>query len=196
MKRIGLFGGMFDPVHLGHLHAAREAAEKLSLDSVIFIPANVPPHKKNGCFASGAHRLAMLKLAVEADSRFTVSAYELEKEGTSYSYITVEHFRAKYPEDKLYFLIGDEAYALLHTWKLPERIRAAADFVVVTREGTSPPGDALYVKIPKFQASSTEVRAALAAGGSADALLPAAVAAYIKNNGLYQGEQYDGTDNA
>lgn len=196
MKRIGLFGGMFDPVHLGHLHAAWEAAEKLALDTVIFIPASVPPHKKNGCFVSGAHRLAMLQLATASDARFSVSDYELKKEGTSYSYLTVEHFRAEYPEEKLYFLIGDEAYALLHTWRSPERIRAAAEFVVVTREGTPPPSDALYVPIPPVQASSTEVREALEAGRGAEALLPAAVAAYIKKNGLYQGGQYDGTGNA
>ncbi len=196
MKRIGLFGGMFDPVHLGHLHAAREAAERLTLDTVIFIPASVPPHKKNGCYVEGRHRLAMLELATRTDARFAVSDYELCKEGTSYSYITVEHFKSEFPADQLYFLIGDEAYALLHTWKSPERIRAAAEFVVVTREGTPPPQDALYVRIPQVQVSSTQVRAALAAGTGADGLLPEAVAEYIKQNGLYQGERYDGTGNA
>ncbi|MBE7025791.1 MAG: nicotinate (nicotinamide) nucleotide adenylyltransferase [Ruminococcaceae bacterium] len=192
MKRIGLFGGMFDPVHLGHLHAAREAAQRLSLDKVIFIPANVPPHKKNGCFVAGKHRFSMLQLAMETDARFAASAYELEKEGTSYSYLTVEHFKSVFPADKLYFLIGDEAYALLHTWKMPERIRAAAEFVVVTREGTPPPQDALYVSIPKVQISSTEVRAALAAGTDVKNLLPGSVADYIEKNGLYRGGHYDG----
>ncbi len=186
MERIGLFGGMFDPVHLGHLHAAEKVADTLSLDRVIFIPASVPPHKKNGCYEEGAHRLAMLRLATAGDSRFEVSDYELSKEGTSYSFLTVEHFASLYPKDKLYFLIGDEAYALLHTWKNPERIRAAADFVVVTREGTPPPKDALYVEIPKVQISSTQVRSHLNSGDSAADLLPAPVAAYIKEKGLYQ----------
>ncbi len=185
MERIGMFGGMFDPVHRGHLHAATEVANKLALTKVIFIPASVPPHKK-GCHVDGAHRLAMLQMAVLADGRFTVSDYELNKEGTSYSYITVEHFRDVFPEAQLYFIIGDEAYALLHTWKSPERIRKAADFVVVTREGTPPPADALYVKIPQVQISSTEVRAAILNQKDPEALLPSDVAAYIKQNGLYR----------
>lgn len=191
MKRIGLFGGMFDPVHLGHLHAAREAAESLSLDKVIFIPASIPPHKKNGCYVSGDHRLHMLHLALQTDVRFEASAYELEKDGTSYSYLTVEHFKSLFPDDKLYFLIGDEAYALLHTWKMPERIRELAEFVVVTREGTPPPQDALYIRIPKVQISSTEVRSAVVEGKNVEHLLPEAVKNYIEKNGLYQGGCYD-----
>jgi len=186
MKRIGLFGGMFDPVHAGHLHAAKEVADRIGLDHVLFIPASVPPHKKNGCFVSGSHRLAMLRLAIEGDARFVVSDYELNKEGTSYSYLTVEHFKAMFPEDKLFFIIGDEAYSLLHTWKLPERIRAAADFVVVTREGTPAPLDAMYVEIPRVQISSTEVRKRLSEGDGAHTLLPEKVAAYIEENGLYR----------
>ncbi len=186
MERIGLFGGMFDPVHLGHIHAAREVADTIGLDKVIFIPANVPPHKKNGCYVEGKHRLAMLRLALHEDSRFVPSDYELLKDETSYSYITVEHFKNAFPADKLYFIIGDEAYALLHTWKSPERIRAAADFVVVTREGTPPPTDALYIRIPQVPISSTAVRAALKNGENAESLLPEAVAEYIEKNGLYQ----------
>ncbi len=184
MERIALYGGMFDPVHLGHLHAAREALEALCLDRVIFIPASVPPHKK-GCHADGAHRLRMLKLATADEPRFSVSDYEITKEGTSYSYETVQHFAAAHPEDKLYFLIGDEAYALLHTWKNPEIIKSLAEFVVVTREGT-PPKDALYVEIPKVVISSTEVRNAIGTGKDASALLPGAVTAYIEENGLYR----------
>lgn len=184
MERIGLFGGMFDPVHLGHLHLAESVADALCLDRVIFIPAHIPPHKK-GCFADGAHRLRMLEKATEGDARFVVSNYEIMKEGTSYSYLTVEHFAEEFPRAKLYFLIGDEAYAQLHTWRMPERIRKVAEFVVVTREGILPPLDALYVKIPKVQISSTDVRAALAEGESVGALLPPGVAEYIEENRLY-----------
>ncbi|MBQ7035888.1 MAG: nicotinate-nucleotide adenylyltransferase [Clostridia bacterium] len=184
MERIALYGGMFDPVHLGHLHAARETLEALHLDRVIFIPASVPPHKK-GCHADGVHRLRMLELATDGEVRFSVSDYELKKEGTSYSYETVQHFAALHPEDKLYFLIGDEAYALLHTWKNPEIIKSLAEFVVVTREGV-PPEDALYVEIPKVVISSTEVRNTLKNNADASALLPAEVASYIKENGLYR----------
>lgn len=186
MGKIGLFGGMFDPVHLGHLHLAERVADALSLDRVIFIPANVPPHKKNGCYVTGDHRLAMLELATKQDVRFTVSDYEMTQEGTSYSYITAEHFAEVFPKDKLFFLIGDEAYNLLHTWKMPERIRAVADFVVVTREGTPPPKDALYVKIPQVQISSTEVRDAIQSGTFPEGLMPSEVSEYIRKNGLYR----------
>ncbi len=183
--RIGLYGGMFDPVHFGHLHVAKEAAERLSLDKVLFIPASVPPHKKNGCFADSTHRLSMLSLAL-SDPRFSVSDYEITKAGTSYSYLTAEHFRAQFPCDELFFLIGDEAYALLHTWKNPDRIRACAQFAVVTREGTPPPKDALYIPIPKVEISSTMVREKLAKGEGAEGLLPENVIEYIRKNGLYK----------
>lgn len=184
MKRIALYGGMFDPVHLGHLHAAREALGALCLDRVIFIPASVPPHKK-GCHADGAHRLKMLELATADEPRFSVSDYEITKEGTSYSFETVQYFSSLHQKDKLYFLIGDEAYALLHTWKNPEIIKSLAEFVVVTRDGT-PPNDALYVEIPKVAISSTDVRNAISGGADAAALLPDAVTNYIKENGLYR----------
>lgn len=183
--RIGIYGGMFDPVHLGHLHAAEMAADRAALDKVIFVPANVPPHKKNGCFVSGEHRLSMLQIAVEDDPRFIVSDYEITKDGTSYSYLTAEHFSAVYPTASLYFIIGDEAYNLLHTWKFPERIKRVASFLVVTREGTPPPGDALYIKIPKVQISSTEVRKAIKEGSSVRNLVPESVERYIKKNKLY-----------
>ena len=186
MRRIGLFGGMFDPVHLGHLHAARMVADELELDKVIFIPARIPPHKQNGCYVSGDHRISMLRLALDGEPRFEVSDFEILKTGTSYSYITVEYFRNLFPNDKLYFIIGDEAYALLHTWKSPERIRKAADFVVVTREGTPPPADAIYVQIPQMKISSTEVRNELINGRKGEKLLPDCVAEYIEKNGLYR----------
>ena len=105
MERIGLFGGMFDPVHLGHLHLAECAADALGLDRVIFIPAKIPPHKTNGCYEDGTHRLCMLEEAVKEDPRFFVSDYEFTREGTSYSYITVEHFAEVFPRAKLYYII-------------------------------------------------------------------------------------------
>lgn len=187
MERIGLYGGMFDPVHIGHLHAAKMAAERMSLSRVIFIPAKIPPHKKSGCYASGEHRLSMLQLAIEEDARFSVSDYELTREGVSYSYLTAEHFAKVFPNAMRYFIIGDEAYSLIHTWKKPDKIRKTAEFLVVTRAGTPPPEDALYVEIPKLACSSTEVRRALACGESVRAFLPEAVEAYIKKNELYRG---------
>ncbi len=186
--RTALFGGMFDPVHLGHIKAARTVADALSLDRVFFIPANIPPHK-NGVYISGTHRHRMLELAIEADTRFFVSPFELERKETSYSYITAEHFASLYPDDTLYFITGDEAYNLLHTWKTPERIRAVAEFVVVTRENTPPPKDALYVRMEAVDISSTKVRSRLQNGEDVSALLPAKVHAYIKENGLYQTKE-------
>lgn len=185
MERIGLYGGMFDPVHLGHLHAAREAAERIGLDRVLFIPAKIPPHKENGCVATGEDRLTMLQLAIQGERRFSVSDYELMRDETSYSYITVEHFAKEFPAAKLYFILGDEAYNLLSTWKNPKRIRELAEFLVVTREDMPPPEDALYVRIPKVQISSTMVREAIKSGESARTYLPEAVEDYIRSHNLY-----------
>ncbi len=185
MERIALFGGMFDPVHNGHLYAAQCAIEALSLDRVIFIPARVPPHKA-GCHVAGEHRAKMLRLAIDGEARYAMSEYELLQQGISYSYRTAEHFAAVYPAAKLYFLIGDEAYNLLHTWKYPERIRQVAEFAVVTRENTPPPEDAVYVHVPAVDISSTTVRRFLADRKAIDQLVPKKVAAYIENHRLYQ----------
>lgn len=184
MERIALFGGMFDPVHRGHLCAATAVLDALELNRVIFIPANIPPHK-NGVHISGAHRLEMLKRATRYEPRFSVSDFELMRGETSYSYITAEHFAAEYKHAKLYFIIGDEAYNLLHTWKMPQRIRAVAEFVVVTRDNSVPPRDALYVRMPRVDISSTQVREKLKNGESTAALLPSCVESYIKENHLY-----------
>lgn len=185
MERIALFGGMFDPVHNGHLCAATAVADQLALDKVIFIPARIPPHK-NGVYLNGEQRLFMLECATRQDERFLVSDFELMQQGVSYSYITAEHFAHLYPKAKLYFLIGDEAYNLLHTWKMPERIRAVAEFAVVTRDQSPPPEDALYVKMPPVHISSTFVRQKIQAGEDVTALLPPDVARYIKENHLYE----------
>ena len=186
--RTALFGGTFDPVHLGHMKAARAVADALSLDRVFFIPANIPPHK-GGVHVSGMHRKRMLALATEGDARFFVSEFELEREETNYSFITAEYFAKLYPLDTLYFITGDEAYNLLHTWKTPERIRAVADFVVVTRDNTPPPKDALYVRMDAVDISSTEVRRRLEEGEDASDLLPEAVYTYIKEKGLYKKKE-------
>lgn len=185
--KTGLFGGMFDPVHIGHTDAAEAVQNSLGLDRIIFIPANIPAHK-SGCVASGKDRLNMLKLATAYNEKFQVSDYELTKEEISYSYKTVEHFGEIFKGDKLYFLIGDEAYALLHTWYHPERIRALAEFVVVTRDMDKAPGDAIYVKKPQLAVSSTKIREKIKNGESTKGILCEAVINYIDEKGIYRGE--------
>lgn len=181
---IGFLGGTFDPIHSGHIYAAREAAKALSLDEVIFIPAGIPPHKPQSA-APAFHRLNMVHLALRGEPVFSVSDYEINKETPSYTYQTLEHFKSIYKEDRLFFIVGDEAFAGLDKWRCPERITAAATVAVVARRGIKPEGNALFIEVPHMQASSTEIREGLKRGKLPDGVLDERVLAYIRENGLY-----------
>lgn len=186
MKKIGFLGGTFDPIHKGHIEIARLAAEKAGLDEVILMPAGLPPHKEGDYENSSSHRLNMVRLAAEGEGKISVSDYEIKKEGKSYSYLTMEHFKKVYENCELYFILGDEAYCQLDTWKHPERLRKAVKFVVMNREGIEISGDAVSVKFPPIEISSTMVRELIKNGESAEKYLDSKVWKYIKENGLYR----------
>ena len=116
-RRLGLFGGTFNPVHEGHLQIARDAKRAAELDEVMFIPCATPPHKTPTWLASGEDRLNMLTLALENEPAFTVNDLELDREGPSYSIDTVRAIRAAHPEDALTFIIGSDSLVELHLWK-------------------------------------------------------------------------------
>ncbi|WP_035276811.1 nicotinate-nucleotide adenylyltransferase [Desulforegula conservatrix] len=133
-ERIGVFGGTFDPVHHGHLRVALEVKDAMSLDRVIFVPANIPPHKSRPDIASASDRMAMVRLACNSVSAFEVSGIELERNGRSYTADTLSLLSINNGgEGELFFIMGMDAFMQFHTWKDPERILGTASLIIMTR---------------------------------------------------------------
>ncbi|MFC4766285.1 nicotinate-nucleotide adenylyltransferase [Effusibacillus consociatus] len=197
--KIGLFGGTFDPVHIGHLVAARLAKEALKLDRVIFIPAGVPPHKNGFGLTPAAKRLQMAVLAVGYEPDFQVSDWELQQEGPSYTVDTLEHFASQFPDDELYFIMGADMLCDLPNWQSPTRILELASLIGMTRPGFAmdecrstlrrvfPRSEERihYVEMPGLEISSTWLRERLRERKSVDYLIPERVIRFIEENGLY-----------
>jgi nicotinate-nucleotide adenylyltransferase len=181
--RTAIFGGTFDPIHSAHLVVAREAADAFSLDRVLFIPGANPPHKDAG--ASYEHRYKMVELACAGEPRFVASRLEEGRE-KSYSIHTIE--RVKAMGGDVFFLIGADAFAEMHTWHRWEDVVRSVEFIVVARPGhafTSPLGARVHrLETVALPVSSSEIRQALARGETPPEL-PSAVADYIRANGLY-----------
>ncbi len=136
--KLAFFGGTFDPVHLGHLAIARAAAEKFDLDVVYFVPADVPPHKRSRSLTEFQHRFAMLALATADDQRFVPSLLEANSEQPNYSIQTIRRLKSALKQsDKLYFLIGIDAFMEISIWKQPVELLSECDFVVASRPGHS-----------------------------------------------------------
>lgn len=185
--RIGIFGGTFDPPHLGHWLAAVDAAEALGLDEVVWVPAARQPLKAGVWSADGAHRLAMAQLMVQGDGRFRVDALELERGGLSFMVDTLRVYRARHLDAALFLLLGSDTAATLPKWREPEVIRVLAEIVVLTRGGEAVelPAGARALPTRRVDVSATEIRERVAAGRSLRGFVPDAVAAYIATHGLY-----------
>jgi nicotinate-nucleotide adenylyltransferase len=186
--RIGLLGGTFNPVHLGHLILAEEVREKLSLDKVIFVPAYFPPHKEKEGIAPAAHRFKMVELAIFANRHFEVSDYEIRKSGLSYTIDTVRAFKLRYPDDELFFISGSDLLKYLDKWKDLKKILQLVRFVVATRPGYSLrkiPAYIATVAIRAVDISAFEVRQCIREGKSFRYLVPEKVYAYIQKHRLY-----------
>lgn len=134
MKK-GIYGGTFDPIHNGHLALAATALEKLQLSKVIFVPCGNPPHKEERIVTDANLRLNLIKLAICNNNNFQVSDFEVKEEGYSYTYKTLEVFKAMEPETEWFFLSGMDCLFDIEKWKFPERILAAANFTAISREG-------------------------------------------------------------
>jgi nicotinate-nucleotide adenylyltransferase len=188
-QKIGLFGGTFDPIHIGHLIIAQEALEAARLDKVIFIPAFLPPHKPEDPLLPAHHRLAMVGVSLKGDERFAVSSYEVDKGGASYTVETLRHFFRMFPSAELFFLMGADSFQQIMTWKNPEQIAQLATLLVIGRPGFPMPqgGDVSYhpVLIPEIPVSSTAIREKIRAGKSVKYLVPEPAFYYIKEHKLY-----------
>ena len=187
--RVGIFGGTFDPPHLGHWLACVDAAEALSLDLVAWVPAAQQPLKAGAvAVTDAAHRLAMATIMVQGDDRFTVDAVELERGGLSFTVETLRTYRTRHPGAALFLLLGRDAAALLPNWREPEAVRELAEVVVLTRGGEAVelPDGVRAIATRRVDISATEIRARVAAGRSIRGFVPDAVAAYIAAHGLYR----------
>ncbi len=189
--KIGIFGGTFNPIHVGHLELAQECWHKLTLDKVVFVPAHIPPHKDVEGDCPSSDRLNMVRLALEGDSRFEISTYEIDKKEVSYSIDTIKHFKEKYGTGtELYFLIGSDWIKELSTWKDIDKILEEVTFVAVNRPGfegkTEYKNKVKEIFIPGIDVSSSDIRKRVKEKKPIDFLVPAKVVAYIRNKGLYR----------
>jgi nicotinate-nucleotide adenylyltransferase len=186
LSRIGIYGGTFDPIHVGHLAIARAALEGGKLDRVIFVPARQSPLKTEAPGASAEDRLAMLEAAVKDEPRFVVSRVELEREGPSY---TVDTLEALASEGELYLILGSDALAELARWRSPDRVRQLAKILVARRPGApevDPSFGAATFDAPRLDLSSRELRARAGRGLSLRYLVPDEVWRHIERRGLYR----------
>ena len=193
MRRIGLFGGTFDPPHLGHLVLAEWARARLGLDRVVFMPAGTPPHKRGRRLTDAAHRLAMTRLAVRGNPAFSVSGLEARRVGPSFTVDTLQHFHARQPGARLYLLMGADSLADFPSWRGPGEIARLATLVVAARPGPADPaqgavarGRVVMLDNPLVAISSSALRSRVRAGRSLRYLVPESVAAYVARHGLYR----------
>ena len=195
MRRIGVMGGTFDPIHHGHLVAASEVAASFDLEEVVFVPTGAPWQKVEREVSPAEDRYLMTVIATASDRRFSVSRADVDRGGPTYTIDTLRDLRAGYPDiEEFYFITGADALAQLLSWREVESLYALAHFVGVTRPGHTlvdpglPAGEVTLFEIPALAISSTDIRSRVAAGRPIDYLVPDGVARYITKRRLYQGE--------
>ncbi len=194
--RIGLYGGTFDPVHLGHLLVARAALEELALDRLIFIPAAQSPFKPGTTPTPAGLRLRMLRLALAGNSRVDVDDLEIGRGGISYSIDTARAFAERHPGARRFWLVGADHAASLARWREAEALAALVEFVVIPRPGVEPvslpPAFRLHsLRGYPLAVSASEIRDLARSGSSLEPLVPPAVAEVIGAEGLYRAKRVD-----
>jgi nicotinate-nucleotide adenylyltransferase len=191
VQRLGLFGGAFNPVHLGHLLVAEAAVEELGLDKLVFIPTSRSPFKQNDNTAPAELRLRWLRLALAGRPRYGIDDLEILRGGVSYTIETVRHYTKQFPGAGLFYVIGADNVPKLNEWRNPDELAALLEFVAVPRPGQAPPvfpkpfrGAAL--KGFPLEISSMEIRARVKAGLPIEYLVPPLVADAIRDSGVYR----------
>lgn len=186
-RRIALFGGTFDPIHLGHLEIARRAKDLLELDEVRFLPCHTSPHKVGVASAPAEDRLAMVRLATRELPWAVVDDHDLSRPPPSYSYETADEMARRFPGARLFWLMGADQWRALPRWKHPERLAELVEFIVFSRDGEPEPhaGWTMHFLAGTHPASATTIRAALAAGKVDLPWLDPVVAAHVRQRGLY-----------
>lgn len=200
-KKLGVFGGTFNPIHNSHLYLIEQYHKHLQLDNILLIPTYAPPHKAAKNLAAATDRLAMCRLAAEKYSYVEVSSYEIDQKGLSYTYLTLAHLEKEYPSTVLYLLMGADMFLTIEQWRCPEEIYRRAVLCTVPREPeeyASLIAHSQHLKtlgarcevlsVPARPLSSTQIRESIRNGTSAEQELPTAVWQYIQTHHLYQGE--------
>lgn len=202
MNKIGIIGGTFNPIHLAHLYIAYEAKCQLNLDKVIFMPAGSPPHKKNEDILEASLRYKMVQEAIKNYEDFEISNYEIEKEGFSYTYETLENFKSK--DNILYFITGADCLINIEKWKSPDRIFKTSNLVVFNRPGYDKESLKLqkneiekkyntsinFLDIMNLEISSSMIRSRIENGKRIDFFVPNTVLGFIRENNIYNYCKY------
>ncbi len=214
-EKIGLLGGTFNPIHRGHIKAAKAVAGSFNLDKILFVPAYIPPHKEKGPVAEAKHRWEMVKDATAPYPRFMPSSIEIDAGGPSYSIITIRKIKEIYPVERLFFILGVDAFLEIETWKNYRDVLKSCDFIVISRPGYRLQdasgllggqwkGKMTYIEetvkinirmierykiylfaMDSLDISSSEIRKRIKEGRSIEGLVPLSVEKYIKENNLY-----------
>lgn len=212
--RVGLFGGTFDPIHFGHLRAAEEIKQILNLDKVLFIPSAIPPHKTELVISDSSKRLEMIKLATDGNPYFEISEFELQRDTPSYTVHTLEHFIEDSADVEFYFILGNEQFHHIESWRDYKKLFELTNFAVITRPGfseldsckvplalkddfryynsidnvisyTNKTKDIVFIEIKGIEISSTDIRAFVQSKKSIKYLVPDKVENYILSEKLY-----------
>lgn len=199
MIKKGIIGGTFDPIHNGHLYIAHEALHMLSLDSILFMPAGNPPLKTERKKTDASIRYELVKMAIRNEKKFALSSYEIEQNGISYTYKTMEHLKATEPETEWYFITGADCLINLNLWKNVERILVACRLVVFNRPGFTKENillqkkkieehykkEILFLDLNLLDISSTAIKNMIKEGRDVSYLLPESVYNTVLELGIY-----------
>ncbi len=190
-NKIGLFGGTFDPVHIGHLIVAEWVQDALDLDKVFFIPNYLHPFAKRENITPPQERLQMLRVALQPFEKFDICDYEIKKGGVSYSIDTIEYFQNSFPKSQLFYFIGADNLPEFHRWHRYQDILEKVQLVVYDRKEGHLPSDLpaeriLFLKTPLIEISSTLIRERIEQGRAVQSLLPPGVWQYIREKRLYE----------
>jgi len=198
MRRVGVMGGTFDPIHHGHLVAASEVAHRFELDEVVFVPTGQPWQKSSHAVSSAEDRYVMTVLATASDPRFRVSRVDVDRQGPTYTVDTLRDLHRELDEQdaraELFFITGADALANIATWRDSDEVVALAHFIGVTRPGHAltdpglPDGSVTLIEVPALAISSTDCRSRVLAGAPIRYMVPDGVMEYIHKRGLYRGE--------
>ena len=199
-QRIGIMGGTFDPIHIGHLILAQSAYEQLGLDKVLFIPSGKPPHKPNRFGASDSNRVEMTRLAIAGNPAFELNLMEMDSETPTYTYLTVKQLCMENPDTEYYFILGEDSLIDFLTWKKPEELVKYCHIVCGVRPGLTDEemdaiieekrmvtgGDYIRIDSPLLEISSCELRGRIKKGLPVKYYVPSEVAEYIQTNDVYK----------